>query len=127
MPRDSWRRVFGLAAVSSLLLLPTALWTASAALSGPMGVITFWGLLPLALVVIVLVGAWAARTTSRPGLWGKIIVGSCLLQFFASWLAGWIAVWNIRVHVLVVLAVVLLGVILGMMSGILLIAEQRRS
>ncbi len=91
-----------------------------------MGVITFLRLLPLALVVIVLIGAWAARTAPQPGLWGKIILGSSFVQFFLSL---FVAVWPIAVVLqipeLVLLGVVLLGVICGMMSGIWLIAEHR--
>jgi len=119
---------FWLAMCSGLLLLPTALWEASGALSGPMGVITFLRLLPLALVVIVLIGAWATRTAPQPGLWGKIILGSSFVQFFLSL---FVAVWPIAVVLqipeLVLLGAVLLGVICGMMSGIWLIAEHSGS
>lgn len=120
-----------LAVCSGLLLAPTALLGAAfVALIGPLEAITLLGLLHFALVVIVLLGAWAVRTTPQPMLWGRIILGSSFVQFFLglAWLglAGLGPAWW-PIDVTFQLVTFLLGVILGMMSGIWLIAEQRGS
>lgn len=130
MPDNSRKTTaLGLAIASSLLLLPTALWSASGITVGQLSVDTIWGFLPLALILIVVGGAWAAQTSPQLRLWGILILGSCFLQFFVSLPLGLMAAWATATQIPapIMVIVVLAGIIVGMMSGILLIAEQSRA
>lgn len=123
-----------LALVGSLLLLSKALGSAAVALSGwppSDGAEAFailWFAVPLLLVGAMLVGALVVRaSTSRPKLWGWLILVSGSLQIATGWspLGSYPPSWLPQELRFLEEPLLILGVLLGAMSGIWLITENR--
>lgn len=132
--RSSRRGAFWLAVGSGVLLFPKALSEASAGISGwseDPGV-ALWFFLSSVFTLLIFVGAWALRTTSRPKLWGWVILVSALAQLLAGWtlpyygypLEDWLSL-VLGVPRFLADPLLILGMLFGTMSGIWLIAENR--
>lgn len=121
-----------LAVCSGLLLLPKALSEASVGISGwsedPW--VSLWFLFSLAFTLLIFLGAWALRTTSRPRIWGWVILVSAFSQPLVGWtlygyvLEDWMPSPLLRY--VAAPALTFVGMLCGVISGILLIVEQKR-
>lgn len=134
MRGGSRRGAFWLAVGSGVLLLPKALSEASVGISGwseDPGV-ALWFFLSSVFTLLIFVGAWALRRTSRLKLWGWVILVSATAQLLAGvtlygyvlddWLSLVLGVPRFLADPLLIL-----GMLLGTMSGIWLIVEHKSS
>lgn len=132
--RSSRRGAFWLAVGSGVLLFPKALSEVSVGISGwseDPGV-ALWFFLSSVFTLLIFVGAWTLRRTSRPKLWGWVILVSATAQLLAgvtlygyaleNWLSLVLGVPRFLADPLLIL-----GMLLGTMSGIWLIAEHKSS